>query len=109
MERVDYPTLIQTILAKYADRPPEEDVEIQLIFDTARNRYQMLFVGWEDAKRIYSCVVHVDIKGNKFWIQRDRTEVGIANLLVEAGVPKTDIVLAFYAPYKRVYTEFAAG
>ena len=41
--------------------------------------------------------------------ERDGTEIGVANELVEAGVPKTDIVLAFYAPYRRQYTEFAVG
>ena len=41
--------------------------------------------------------------------KRDGTEIGVANELVEAGVPKTDIVLAFYAPYRRPYTEFAVG
>ncbi|WP_442923105.1 element excision factor XisI family protein [Microcoleus sp. A006_D1] len=43
------------------------------------------------------------------WIERDRAKIGVANELVEAGVPKTDIVLAFYAPYRRPYTEFAVG
>jgi hypothetical protein len=115
MERVNYPNLIQAVLTEYADRPPEENVEIQLLFDSDRHHYQMLFVGSEICKtgmhptRVYGCVVHVDIKDGKFWIQRDRTEVGIANLLIEAGVPKTDIVLAFQAPYKRPYTEFAVS
>ncbi|NES79645.1 MAG: hypothetical protein F6K06_29545 [Okeania sp. SIO1H4] len=27
------------------------------------------------------------------WVQRDGTEVGIARELIEAGVPKSDIVL----------------
>ncbi|HBB33754.1 MAG TPA: hypothetical protein DC064_18635, partial [Cyanobacteria bacterium UBA9273] len=36
-------------------------------------------------------------------------EIGVANELVEAGVPKEDIVLTFHAPYKRKYTELAVG
>lgn len=43
----------------------------------------------------------------KLWIQHDGTEDGIANRLVELGVPKSDIVLAFHPPYKRPYTDFA--
>jgi hypothetical protein len=34
-------------------------------------------------------------------------EVGIANELVERGVPKKGIVLAFHSPFKRQFTEFA--
>ena len=52
-------------------------------------------------------MLHIDIKEGKIWIQHDGTEIGIANELVEMGVPKQDIVLAFHAPYKRQYTGFA--
>jgi hypothetical protein len=40
-------------------------------------------------------------------LEVDRTEDGFAKRLVEHGVPKHDIVLAFHAKYKRPYTEFA--
>ena len=33
----------------------------------------------------------------------------ITHELVELGVPKSDIVLAFHAPYKRKFTGFATG
>lgn len=45
----------------------------------------------------------------KIWIQRDGTEMGIANELIAAGVSKEDIVLGFHAPYKRQFTDFAVG
>jgi hypothetical protein len=35
--------------------------------------------------------------------------VGIANELVNLGVPKEDIVLAFHEPLVREYTGFAVG
>ena len=47
------------------------------------------------------------LKNGKIWIQHDGTEIGVANELVEWGVPKEDIVLAYHAPYKRQYTGFA--
>lgn len=60
-------------------------------------------------RRVYGCIIHIDIKDSKIWIQRDGTETGVANELVTAGVPKQDIILGFHAPYKRKFTEFAAG
>jgi hypothetical protein len=48
-------------------------------------------------------------KDGKIWIQHDGTEIGIANQLVELGIPKSDIVLAFHSPFKRQFTEFAVG
>ena len=36
------------------------------------------------------------------------TEEGITTDLLQAGVPKEDIVLAFQAPEERQFTEFAS-
>jgi hypothetical protein len=41
--------------------------------------------------------------------QYDGTEVGVANQLIEMGVPKQDIVLAFHEPEVRQFTDFAVG
>nr|WP_228043418.1 XisI protein [Desmonostoc muscorum] len=57
----------------------------------------------------YGCVLHLDIKNEKIWIQHDGTEGGIADELTNRGVPKQDIVLAFHSPFKRQFTEFAVG
>jgi hypothetical protein len=74
------------------------------------DHYQIIRTGWRDEEhRVYGCLMHIDIKNGKIWIQRDGTEVGTANELVEMGVPKEDIVLAFYPPYKRPYTGFGVN
>ncbi len=54
-------------------------------------------------------VIHVDIRDGKIWIQHDGTEEGIANDLMAAGVPQSDIVLGFHPPSERAYTPFAVG
>ena len=68
-----------------------------------------MLVGREGIRRVHGCLVHVDIIDGKIWIQRDGTERGIARELVEAGVPKDRIVLAFHSPAKRQQTEFAVS
>ena len=45
----------------------------------------------------------------KLTIQYDGTEYGVAQELLDAGVPKEHIVLAFYTPQMRQYTELAAA
>lgn len=110
MERINYTQLVQDILKEhYSYHVKDETTESQLILDTERHHYQILHVGWVEngARRVYGCTIHIDIKENKIWIQQDMTEVGVANELVAAGVPKDDIVLAFKAPYKRKFTGFA--
>ncbi len=51
----------------------------------------------------------MDIKNGKIWLQQDNTEIGMANEFLEMGVPKEDIVLAFYSPYIRQFTDFAVS
>ncbi|MBD2518632.1 XisI protein [Nostoc sp. FACHB-973] len=108
MEGMNYSELVQTVLEKHTANHLSEDTEKELIFDCQRNRYLLVHVGWENEERVYGCVIHVDIKDGKIWIQRDFTEEGIGNQLVELGVPKTDIVLGFRSPYVRQFTGFAS-
>lgn len=106
-----YRRYIQDILKKHATfHRGEPEIETQTIFDTVQDQYQLIYTGWRDEdRRVYGSVAHLHIKNGKIWIQYDGTEGGIANELVEMGVPKEDIVLAFHAPYKRPFTGFAAN
>jgi hypothetical protein len=54
-------------------------------------------------------LIHIDLIGDKIWIQYDGTEDGVANTLVELGVPKQDIVLAYHSTFLRQYDGFAVG
>ena len=85
------------------------EYEVQTLFDDERDHYQLLYVGWRGTKRDFGCILHLDIKNGKIWIQHDGTEEGIANQLVALGVPRQDIVLAFHEPEVRNLTDFGTG
>lgn len=104
----EYRKHIQNLLTQQAKQVWDERIQAETIFDTERDRYQLVYVGWRGSKRVYGTVLHLDIIDGKIWVQQDGTEVGIANQLVELGVPKTDIVLGFDPPKMRQHTEFAA-
>jgi XisI protein len=109
MEGVSYGELVQKILEDNFGLRKKGKTDIQLIFDSERDRYLVMNLGWLELNRVFGCIVYIQIKDGKIWIERDGTEEGIANELVAAGVPKLDIVLAFQAPYKREFTEFAVS
>lgn len=110
MEGLDYRELVKKIICQHSIEQSEEDADkAQVVFDTERDRYLLLYVGWRDEERIHGCPIHIDIKEGKIWIQQDFTEEGLANQLVELGVPKTDIVLGFRVPYVRQFTGFAVA
>jgi hypothetical protein len=100
--------LIESIMVEYAKVPyAYGDFHLQTIFDREQNHYLLMFVGWEGIRRVHGCLVHVDIIDGKFWIQRDGTESGITRELMDAGVTKDRIVLAFRSPEMRKISEFA--
>jgi muramidase (phage lysozyme) len=111
MARLDYyRECIQTILTKHGNfKSKQGNVENELIFDTIRDRYQLMRVGWNDLKRVYHSVMHFDIKDGKIWIQQNMTDVDLAEELVEMGVAREDIILGLQPPYKRPHTGYGVA
>jgi hypothetical protein len=106
--RASYRELIEQLLTEYAQIPyAYGDIQRQTVFDRAGDHYLLMLVGREGIRRVHGCLIHVDIIDGKIWIQRDGTEHGIAQGLIEAGVPKNEIVLGFRSPEMRKYSEFA--
>jgi hypothetical protein len=106
-----YRQIIEEILNWYGSFQPNrgEEFERQVLFDREHDHYQVIDVGWDYPTRIHSVLLHLDIKDSKIWVQADNTDPGVVDRLIEHGVPKEDIVLAFHAPYKRPYTGFAVA
>jgi len=103
MERINYPDIIEKVIKRHTGNDLEQNTEVQVLIDREEHHYQVLHLGWieEEQVRVYACIIHIDLKDNQIWIQRDRTEIGVANELLEMGVPEEDIILGFHAPYKR--------
>lgn len=108
-----YRQYIRRLLMERAARATSQDrwpeYEVQTLFDQEQDHYQLLYVGWRETQRDFGCILHLDIKDGKIWVQHDGTEEGIANQLVALGVPKQDIVLAFHEPEVRRFTDFGTG
>ena len=104
----EYRDIVEKILQDYADfLDGDDDVEVELVFDRSRDRYLLVEAGWQNGYRIYGTLLHVNIVEGRLWIQHDGTEDGIAGELVEAGIPKQDIVLGYRSSEGRKLTGFA--
>jgi hypothetical protein len=105
-----YRTYVKQLMMEYRQyRPSYGEIEVELIFDSEHDHYQLVKVGWHNDERIHGCSLHLDIKDGKIWIQHNGTEDHIADDLVAKGVPKEDIVLGFHAPNIRQHTGFAVN
>lgn len=102
--------VIEHVLAHYLEITYSDgDIQNEPIFDREHGRYVIMSTGWQGVRRIHGCLVHIDIRDGKIWIQRDGTEHGIAHDLVAGGVPRDQIVLGFYSSHTRQHTDYAAA
>jgi XisI protein len=105
-----YRNILRQIIESYAQhKPAHGDIILSPMIDSQNDHYGVLMAGWDNKKRVQGLVIHVDIIDGKIWIQYDGTAPGIAEDLVEAGIPRDDIVLGFQPPEVRQYTDFARG
>ncbi|MGB3293070.1 MAG: XisI protein, partial [Phormidesmis sp.] len=76
MDKVaEYQKAIQKLLTQYAQiETSNDEIEVQLIFDDERDHYQWMDVGWKGSTRVYRCIVHLDIRDGKVWLQQNLTD-----------------------------------
>lgn len=109
---IQYRQIIQKILSEYRDWAADANrtgVQECVAFDQEHDHYLWFHVGWDGKRRDFRVTVYLKIEQDKIWIEEDWTKQGIANELLEAGIPAKDIVLGFQHPSKRPLTEFAAA
>lgn len=80
----------------------DEDTEAILSFDPQRGQYILMSDGWVAHERFYHPVVHLELKKDGIiWLRCDNTDLGIGEMLIEKGIPKHEIIPAFYSPQMR--------
>ncbi|HTU19379.1 MAG TPA: XisI protein [Gemmataceae bacterium] len=111
MDRLnDYRRIIRQVLAEYARyKPANGQIDTELVVDAEHDHFELLHVGWDGVQRVHGPVIHIDIIGDKVWIQYDGTNRPVADELMAAGIPQHDIVLAWHPRELRHHTGFAVG
>lgn len=105
-----YRLAIERVLRVYTEIPyAHGDLRCEALFDREHDRYALITLGWNAGKRVHFPLVHINIVDGKVWIEKDNTEDGVASELVQAGIPKSQIVLAFRSPEVRKHTEYAVA
>jgi glutathionylspermidine synthase len=88
-----------------------QDGQTYILTDTVHHHYQVMRAGWDSRNHYFLRVrVHLHIKSDgKIWIMENRTEEDIAEMLVERGVQKKDIVLALLPEHVREFSGYAVA
>nr|WP_293130356.1 XisI protein [Okeania sp. SIO3I5] len=85
----------------------DPEMPCKLVIDATRNHYLLIEICWQNSRLIYGTLIHLNIINQKIWIQEDGTEEGVADELVNLGIPHQQIVLAFKTIERRKITDFA--
>jgi hypothetical protein len=102
MDSRNYPQIVRDLLNQHAQvKPSVGNIEVETIFDSEHDRYQIVHMGWHHDRRVHHCVMHMDIRNGKVWIMHNTTEHELDLELIEMGVSKSDIVLSLYPPELR--------
>ncbi len=106
----DYLNIIKKMLETYAQSPPScGQIEMETVFDDTRRHYQLMALGWQGKRRVHGCLIHIDLRGGKVWLQHDSTDAEIARTLVDMGIPADHIVLGFHPESVRRHSGFAVN
>ncbi|MEN0006279.1 MAG: element excision factor XisI family protein [Bacteroidota bacterium] len=80
----------------------------QKLYDDIHGQYMLHKYGWKRSSRIYGMIAHLEIaEDGKIWLHHDGTGLELAYVLVNKGISKKDIVLAFQPEYAREDLGFA--
>lgn len=107
-----YENIILELLKDYIYPPNVLDkTTTHLIVDHEHHHYQILTEGWvKDDDYMMNITMHLHIKSDeKIWILANWTEDDIAQMLVDRGVLKTDIVLGLLPVGVRSHTGYAVA
>ena len=105
-----YRQIVRQLIDEYARyKPSHGKIETEAIIDPQRDHYEVMHIGWDGQRRVHGSVVHIDIIKGKIWIQHDGTNRPVAEELLEAGVPREDIILGFHPAQVRQYTDFGSA
>lgn len=105
-----YRLIIRNIIEKYAQyKPSVGDIEVELIFNEENDHYELMHTGWTGTYRVHGSVIHIDIRDGKVWLEHDGTDANIAEQLVQAGIPRDQIVLGYKSSDMRVHSNFAVA
>ena len=75
MDRTErYRVIVRRLIEEYASYTPSHGrIEVEAVVDRERDHYEVMHVGWDGVRRVHGCVVHIDIRGGKVWVQEPDT------------------------------------
>ena len=84
-----------------------KELKSHLIINKDQSEFILLKVGWFGKEFKHSVIFHFEIKNNKVWLYKNNTDIEIGELLVDKGIPKSNIVIGFISEMERTVEGYA--
>lgn len=106
-----YQQIIRKELKVYETRRIDNapDVKFHLVVSEDQTDFLLLSIGWRGKQFQNNVMFHFQIRGNKVWILKNNTDVEIGEILVEEGIPKSDIVIGWLPTYLQEMSDYGVG
>lgn len=93
----DYRQILERIVKRHAQfQPANGQIQTHAVCDRENDEYMVIDSGWnEKGRRIYDVVLHFRSQDGSVYIERDNTDAEVIRELLEAGIEKDDIILAY--------------
>ncbi len=112
MDRIEnYRQILQQVVKRHAQfQPANGQIETHAVCDIENGDYMVVDSGWnEKGRRIYDVVLHFRLQDGIVHVERDNTDAEVVRELLDAGIGKDDIILAYNAlPFQRLENLIAA-
>ena len=85
-------------------QPANGEIKTHAVCDRETDDYMVVDSGWnEKGCRIYDVVLHFRLQNGIVHVERDNTDAEVVRELLDAGIEKDDIILAYNTlPYQKL-------
>ena len=113
MDKIEkYQNIILNLIQMFATEITDSESEHEeIITDLVHHHYFLQWLGFDTKDRfINKPILHFHIKSDgKIWVLANLTDSDIAEMLINSGVDKNDIVVGFFPQKLRVHTGYAVA
>ena len=107
----NYRRILEKVVKRHAQfQPANGNIQAHAVFDRETDEFMVIDSGWnEKGRRIYDVVLHFRLQEGIVHVERDNTDAEVVRELLDSGIAKDDLILAYNAlPFQKLENLIAA-